>query len=112
MFAAHDQENLVSIHQTAANNKQLNQNNGARALQPKTPGAHYPKTPLKIPLNDENVVRGFGGGKSVLAGKTNGDRSQWVTPAGEHFVPLCKTSKQHGYSQKLCRASNWPCRPR
>lgn len=85
MFAAHDQENLVSIHQTAANNKQLNQNNGARALQPKTPGARYPKTPLKIPLNDENVVRGFGGGKSVLAGKTNGDKSQWVTPAGEHL---------------------------
>lgn len=74
MFAARDQENLVSLHKTAASNKQLNQN-----------GARYPKTPLKIPLNDENVVRGFGGGKNVLADKTKVDRSQWVTPAGEKF---------------------------
>lgn len=101
MFATRDQENLVSIHQTAANHKQLNQNN-----------ARYPKTPLKVPLNDENVVRGFGGaGKSVLGGKTNGDKSQWVTPAGEHlfFCPATtNTCKKHGYSPKLCRAPNRP----
>lgn len=84
MFAAHDQENLVSIHQAAANHKQ---HATARGLQPKTPGARYPKTPLKVPLNDENAVRGLGG-KSVLANKTNADKSQWVTPAaGESRQP-------------------------
>ncbi|CAN8095948.1 unnamed protein product [Discula destructiva] len=79
MFATHDQENLVSVHQTAAATKQQQQN--ARTLQPKTPGARYPKTPLKIPLND---VRGFGrgaGGKHVLGiNKPIADRSQFVTP--------------------------------
>ncbi|KAF3760274.1 hypothetical protein M406DRAFT_65435 [Cryphonectria parasitica EP155] len=69
MFAARDQENLVSHNQGTL-----------RGLQPKTPGARYPKTPLKIPLNDENTARGLGG-KSVLEAKAKTDRSQWVTPA-------------------------------
>jgi len=43
MLAAHpDQENLAR--------------QGTRHLQPKTPGARYPKTPLKVPLNDENAA--------------------------------------------------------
>lgn len=78
MFAAHDQENLVAMHQTAATTKQQN----ARTLQPKTPGARFPKTPLKIPLNDENVARGAGG-KSILTNKTKADRPQFVTPGGK-----------------------------
>ncbi|TDZ32253.1 hypothetical protein C8035_v012528 [Colletotrichum spinosum] len=41
---------------------------GKGQLAPKTPGARYPKTPLKIPLNDENAV---GAGKTVLAPKSN-----------------------------------------
>lgn len=82
MLAAHDQENLVSIHQTAVNNKQQGT---TRGLQPKTPGARHPKTPLKVPLNDENAARGLGG-KGVLVNKTKSDRSQWVTPAGELFT--------------------------
>lgn len=81
MFAAHDQENLVSIHQTAANTKQQQ---NARTLQPKTPAARYPKTPLKVPLNDENTTRGFGGGKSNLGtNKPKLDMSQFVTPGGQ-----------------------------
>lgn len=85
MFAARDQENLVSMNHSAAQHKQhQNQHNQttARGLQPRTPGARYPKTPLKVPLNDENAARGLGG-KSVLANKPNVDKSQWVTPAGE-----------------------------
>ncbi|KAG6356552.1 hypothetical protein INS49_014425 [Diaporthe citri] len=78
MLRAHqDQENLVSIHQANAATKQ---HGTTRTLQPKTPGARYPKTPLKVPLNDENVVRGLGG-KSILTNKTKGDRAQWQTPA-------------------------------
>lgn len=84
MFAAHDQENLVSIHQTVATTKQQQ---SARTLQPKTPGTWYPKTPLKVPLNDENTTRGFGAGKSVLGtGKPKLDRSQFVTPGGQFIL--------------------------
>lgn len=85
MFAAHDQENLVSIHQTAANTKQQQ---NARTLPPKTPGNRYPKTPLKVPLNDENTTRGLGAGKSVLGtSKPKLDRSQFVTPGGNSSFP-------------------------
>jgi hypothetical protein len=89
MLAAHiDQENLVHGQQTAAAAKPLNQ--GAKGYAAKTPGRKAPKTPFKVPLNDENAL--FRGGKSVL--KTNGkaadkgttkiafDKSAFVTPAG------------------------------
>jgi hypothetical protein len=88
MLAAHiDQENFVHGQQTAAAAKPLNQ--GARGYGPKTPGRKAPKTPFKVPLNDENVL--FRGGKSAL--KTNGkaedkatklafDKSAFQTPAG------------------------------
>ncbi|WEW60027.1 hypothetical protein PRK78_005510 [Emydomyces testavorans] len=59
MLAARDQENLVHSHQTAAAAKPLNQ--GIRSLQPKTPGNKVPKTPFRIPLNDENNPLTFGG---------------------------------------------------
>lgn len=78
MFAAHEQENLLSARETAAATKQQT----ARTFQPKTPGARFPKTPLKVPLNDENAARGHGG-KSVLLPKTKADKAQFVTPAGE-----------------------------
>ncbi|ROW15507.1 hypothetical protein VPNG_02429 [Cytospora leucostoma] len=81
MLAAHkDQENLVSIHQANAVNKHQNQGSTRSTLQPRTPGARYPKTPLRIPLNDENAARVLGG-KSILANKTKEDKTQWVTPA-------------------------------
>jgi hypothetical protein len=84
MLAARaDQENAVHAHQTAAAAKPLNQ--GIKGLTAKTPGNRAPKTPFKIPLNDENAT--FQPGKSVL--KTNGKekgltvkKDAFVTPAG------------------------------
>ena len=75
MLAARDQENLVHGHQAAAASKPLN-----RQLPPKTPGKQVPKTPFKIPLNDENA-QGPLGGKGTL--KTKGDgKNAFVTPMG------------------------------
>ncbi|KAL3418214.1 hypothetical protein PVAG01_09929 [Phlyctema vagabunda] len=80
MLAARDQENLVHGHQQVASSKPLNQ--GVRTLQPKTPGNRYPKTPLKLPVHDENAPINFGG-KSVLATKGKGlDKNAFVTPMG------------------------------
>jgi len=87
MFVARDQENLVHGHQQLAASKPLN--HGTKGLQPKTPGNKYPKTPLKVPLNDENAGGGFGGkGKAlenfVLGGKkATFDKSAFVTPVGK-----------------------------
>jgi hypothetical protein len=95
MLAARDQENLVHGHQQVAAAKPLNQGN--RQLAPKTPGNKYPKTPLKIPLNDENGVGGQGkgqllqknqgkGNENIMAGgKKVGlvDKNAFVTPIGE-----------------------------
>merc|ERR1711977_118606 len=62
-------------------------NQSVRGLQPKTPGAKYPKTPL----NDENAPAGFGGksvkGKGLeglVTGKksTTFDKNAFVTPMG------------------------------
>jgi hypothetical protein len=90
-----DQENLIHEQQTAAAAKPLNQ--GLRGLTAKTPGNKAPKTPFKVPLNDENAQ--YNGGKSVL--KTNGkafdntlgkkgpvfDKNAFVTPAGPRNRP-------------------------
>lgn len=90
MFAAQDQENLAALQQSAAQNKQQQQNqNNIRALQPKTPGARHPKTPLRIPLNDENGVHTLGGAKSALGNASKTELSQWVTPAGKTRDWLC-----------------------
>jgi len=85
MLAVRDQENLVHGHQQVAASKPLNQ--GVRGLQPKTPGNKHPKTPLKIPLNDENAPTGFGKGKgleNLVTGKKNAtfDKNAFVTPMG------------------------------
>ena len=96
MLAARDQENLAHGHQQAAASKPLNQ--GARPLVPKTPGNKAPKTPFKIPLNDENGPGAFGGGKNGLGanGKGNenfttigkkggvGDKDAFKTPMGAY----------------------------
>ncbi|KAI6383584.1 hypothetical protein MCOR25_000037 [Pyricularia grisea] len=58
MLAAHkDQENLAFSRQAG----------GSKALNQKPMGARYHKTPLKVPLNDENAPTGLG--KSVLGAK-------------------------------------------
>lgn len=86
MFVSRDQENLVHGHQQLAASKPLN--NGIKGLQPKTPGNKYPKTPLKIPLNDLNAAGGLiGKGKGLENLVTGGkkatfDKSAFVTPVG------------------------------
>jgi len=92
MFAVRDQENLVHGQQQAAASKPLNQ--GTRGLQPKTPGNKYPKTPLRIPLNDENAPGGFGKsikGKGIENLQTGGkkgatfDKNAFITPMGRRL---------------------------
>ncbi|KAG0645393.1 hypothetical protein D0Z07_8993 [Hyphodiscus hymeniophilus] len=88
MFSTRDQENLVHGHQQVAASKPLNQS--TRSLQPKTPGNKYPKTPLKIPLHDENAPAGFGGksvkGKGLenlaTGKKATFNKDDFVTPMG------------------------------
>ena len=95
LAAHHDQENVYT-HQAGASKQQL---------QAKTPGARYPKTPLKVPLNDENANNHGFNGKSVLRGKGNNEnmltvgkggnafaksgKQAMVTPAGESFRAVC-----------------------
>ncbi|KAK3325436.1 hypothetical protein B0H66DRAFT_599598 [Apodospora peruviana] len=81
MLAPHreDQENRFS-HQTGPSKQQLHS---------KTPGARYPKTPLKVPLNDENANRGFGG-KSALRTKGNNEN---ITTVGKGTIGLGKTNR-------------------
>ena len=80
MLSIRDQENLVHGHQSVAASKALNQ--GTRQLQPKTPGNKLPKTPFKLPLNDENGNQGLGAGKTGL--KFNGaGKNAFVTPMGK-----------------------------
>jgi hypothetical protein len=92
ILAANDQENVVRNLHAGPVGKSFNA--GLKGLNAKTPGNKAPKTPFKIPLNDENVVHKAG--KSVL--KTNGkgnenllktaqkdgkqDANAFVTPAG------------------------------
>jgi hypothetical protein len=89
--AARDQENLTNAHQTAAAAKPLN--GGGNGVATRSPRNH-PKTPFRIPLNDENAP--LKTGKSAV--KTNGktrqegfkdgkprketDNAAFVTPAG------------------------------
>lgn len=81
MLAAHDQENLVHARQTAAAGKPLNQGN--RQLHPKTPGPRAPKTPFKVPLNDENNPSAFNGGKiGGLKGAGRGNENVNLTARG------------------------------
>ncbi|OAF98723.1 uncharacterized protein CC84DRAFT_1132158 [Paraphaeosphaeria sporulosa] len=85
MLAAKDQENFVHGLQTAAASKPLNA--GLKGLAAKTPATRAPKTPFKLPLNDENAVAR--GGKSLLQTKGTAkeqhgklDSNAFVTPAG------------------------------
>ncbi|KLU92271.1 hypothetical protein MAPG_11217 [Magnaporthiopsis poae ATCC 64411] len=60
VLAARDQENLAFSRQTVAAAK--SHATMSSQLTAKTPGALYPKTPLKVPLNDENTTTVFGKG--------------------------------------------------
>ncbi|GFF73615.1 hypothetical protein IFM53868_01115 [Aspergillus udagawae] len=80
MLALRDQENLVHTHQTVAAAKPLN--HGVKQLQPRTPGARAPKTPFKVPLNDENDPLAFGKKTVKAAGK----QKENTKPAKDAFV--------------------------
>lgn len=86
MFATRDQENVIHGHQQLAASKPLA--NGTRGLQPKTPGNRHVKTPLKVPLNDENAVGGFAGrtqgGDKFGTGMKKAvlDKHAFITPMG------------------------------
>lgn len=71
LAAHHDQENIIA-RQAGASKQQL---------QAKTPAARFPKTPLKVPLNDENADHGFGG-KSILRTKGNNENAITAGKAG------------------------------
>lgn len=110
MLSTRDQENLVHGHQQVAASKPLNQS--TKSLQPKTPGNRYPKTPLKVPLHDENALTGFGGktvrgkGLANLGGDKIGttfDKDAFVTPMGRStflVIELLLTFTQ-GHGQGL-----------
>jgi hypothetical protein len=80
MLALRDQENLVHTHQTVAAAKPLN--HGVKQLQPRTPGARAPKTPFKLPLNDENDPLAFGKKTVKAAGK----QKETTKPVKDAFV--------------------------
>ncbi|KAL8870592.1 MAG: hypothetical protein Q9174_003397 [Haloplaca sp. 1 TL-2023] len=99
MLAARDQENLVHGHHAAAAAKPLNQ--GIKQLAPKTPGNRPAKTPLKVPLNDENGTNIFGGGKKTIGkgnenaifGPSKGGKAEskaFVTPMGTNHLIATK----------------------
>lgn len=84
LAAHHDQENLV-LHQSVNGGKPVP--HGTRHLQPKTPGARYPKTPLKVPLNDENAVHVLGG-KSILGGRSRAAGNEPATAKSKGLAPV------------------------
>jgi hypothetical protein len=78
-LAAHDQENAIRNISIGPGGKPLN--TGSKGLGAKTPGNKAPKTPFKVPLNDENVFKQAG--KSVLKTNGKGNENAFLTPAGE-----------------------------
>ncbi|KAF2832071.1 hypothetical protein CC86DRAFT_365974 [Ophiobolus disseminans] len=77
-LAAHDQENAVRNISIGPGGKPLNA--GVKGLGAKTPGNKAPKTPFKVPLNDENVFKQ--GGKSGKGKGGKSDENAFLTPAG------------------------------
>ena len=111
MLAARDQENFIHARQTAAAAKPMNQ--GIRALQPKTPrNKNAPKTPFKVPLNDENHPLTLGGKKTVKVhgnqkdnlmtqGKDGiGDNHTFITPLG--MPSLCSSNYRQEMLTGVC----------
>uniref|UniRef100_L2GE33 Uncharacterized protein n=1 Tax=Colletotrichum fructicola (strain Nara gc5) TaxID=1213859 RepID=L2GE33_COLFN len=74
---------------------------GKSQMAPKTPGARYPKTPLKIPLNDENAVNA---GKSVLAPKSNANGPIQGTAKKQNLVTPSETRARAPLGNKTTNA--------
>jgi hypothetical protein len=85
-LAAHDQENAVRSLQVGPGGKPLNA--AAKSFGSKTPANKAPKTPFKLPLNDENNFTRGGKqdakGSLFMTTQKGGklDASAFVTPAG------------------------------
>ena len=111
MLAARDQENLVHAQQTAGAAKPLNQ--GVRQLPPKTPSAKAPKTPFKVPLNDENAIRAFKGvgkGNDIqTAGRKFGlvNSNAFITPIGTFIFSLSRIVRFLRFVRPSCASTTW-----
>lgn len=90
MFAARDQENLINTHQTFAASKPLNQTTRNAAPKTPAPANKFSKTPLRVPLNDENAPAAFGGAKSVL--QTKGKGNENLMTGGKKGVAFNKSA--------------------
>ncbi|KAK3945793.1 hypothetical protein QBC46DRAFT_301939 [Diplogelasinospora grovesii] len=90
-----DQENLFSQQAGAATSKQ-------QQLQSKGPGTRYPKTPLKVPLNDENA--NFGGGKSALRTKGNNENIVTIGKGGNGLTKPGKANLMTPAEPRTARA--------
>ncbi|KAI1106121.1 hypothetical protein F4804DRAFT_302352, partial [Jackrogersella minutella] len=66
MLAVRDQENLAISRQNGSTHKQQ---------QAKDKRQLFAKTPLKVPLNDENGAQAAGGAKSIISGRTRGNEN-------------------------------------
>ncbi|KAK7911020.1 hypothetical protein PG985_013501 [Apiospora marii] len=104
MLVARDQENLVAHHHNGAALKQQQANRPA--------GSRYPKTPVKIPLNDENASHVLGGAKSVLGNgnRTKGNENVMGTSKGlkgmdkSNFVTPCEPRVRPALGNKTTNA--------
>jgi hypothetical protein len=84
ILAANDQENRVRAFQAGAAGKPVN-NGSLKPFAAKTPGPRAPKTPFKVPLNDENATFRTGKPGMKMIGKGNAislEKNAFVTPAG------------------------------
>lgn len=106
LAAHHDQENLVQSHQVPAKT-------GAKQLPPKTPGPRYPKTPMKIPLNDENAP--VTGGKGLIGGGKNTvtKKQALATPMGKYDAVggKCDTAERSRVRLTVCLEGTRPRAP-
>lgn len=73
--------------------------------QPKTPGARYPKTPSKLPRNDENAPAGLIGKSGIKNGIKFGENNMLQTKgkgAQQGLVtPLGMLESEYRYSMRL-----------
>ncbi|KAF6827410.1 hypothetical protein CPLU01_09086 [Colletotrichum plurivorum] len=74
---------------------------GKPQMAPKTPGARYPKTPLKVPLNDENAV---GAGKTALTLKSNAKGTIQGTAKKQNLITPSETRARAPLGNKTTNA--------
>jgi len=112
LLAANDQENRVRSFAGGAAGKALGNSLKPQSFAAKTPGNRVPKTPFKVPLNDENDLgkTGKGGLKTNGKGKqTTLDKNAFITPAGKgaNWYSVHEDSFTDMTSQALVHAPPW-----